>query len=177
MFKRRLMSKKYLIKIATVEDIDGLVRMRLSLQNHLSKSNPSIWELSPKGLSAQPEFYRKMLSNEDIGFLVVYDKETDENVGMAFGWKLTNDQFIPNKSGRIEDMWVDPAHRKKGLCKRLLSDLVQFFKGDGITNVTLQYVEGNHEAEQTWKKLGFQTVLRTANTKLKDVEELCKRST
>jgi ribosomal protein S18 acetylase RimI-like enzyme len=128
-------------------------------------------------MSEQPEFYRKMMLNEDIRLLVIYDKETEANVGMAFGWKLTNDQFIPDKSGRIEDMWVDPAHRKKGLCKRLLSDLVRFFKEDGVTDLTIQYVEGNHEAEHTWEKLGFQTVLRTANANLIDVEELCKCST
>jgi ribosomal protein S18 acetylase RimI-like enzyme len=177
MSKRRLMGKKYLIKIATIEDIDDLVRMRLSLQEHLSKSNPFIWELSPKRLSDQPEFYRKMISNEDIRLLVIYDKETNANVGMAFGWKIANDQFIPKESGRIEDMWIDPAHRKKGLCKRLLSDLVQFFKENGVANLTLQYVEGNHEAKHTWKKLGFQTILRTANAELKDVEEVCKCST
>ena len=66
---------------------------------------------------------------------------------------------------------------KKGLCKRLLSDLVRFFKEDGVTDLTIQYVEGNHEAEHTWKKLGFQNVLRTANANLIDVEELCNSST
>ena len=171
------MGKRYLIKIATTEDIDDLVRMRFLLQEHMSKSNPFMWELSPKRLSEQPEFYRKMMLNEDIRILVIYDKETEANVGMAFGWKLTNYQFIPDKSGRIEDMWVDSAHRKKGLCKRLLSDFVRFFKEDGVTDLTIQYVEGNHEAEHAWKKLGFQTVLRTANANLIDVEELCKSST
>ena len=87
------------------------------------------------------------MSNEDIRLLVIYDKKTEKNIGMAFGWKLTNDQFIPNKTGRIEDMWIDPAHRRKGLCKSLLSDLVQFFAAAGVASLTLQYVEGNHETE------------------------------
>ena len=114
------MGKRYLIKIATTEDIDDLVRMRFLLQEHMSKSNPFMWELSPKRLSEQPEFYRKMMLNEDIRILVIYDKETEANVGMAFGWKLTNYQFIPDKSGRIEDMWVDPAHREKGFVQKAI---------------------------------------------------------
>jgi ribosomal protein S18 acetylase RimI-like enzyme len=170
------MDKRYIVKIATTEDIDDLVRMRFSLQEHMSRNNPFLWELSPKRLSEQPEFYRKMMSNEDIRLLVIYDEESEKNIGMAFGWKLTNDQFIPNNSGRIEDMWIDPAHRRKGLCKSLLSDLVQFFAAAGVASLTLQYVEGNHEAEHTWTKLGFHSVLRTANASLAEVEEKCALS-
>ena len=170
------MDKRYLIKMATTEDIDDLVRMRFSLQEHMSKNNPFLWELSPKRLSEQPEFYRKMMSNEDIKLLVIYDTETKTNVGMTFGWKLTNDQFMPNKSGRIEDMWVDPAHRRKGLCTSLLLKLIQFFSSAGISSLTLEYVEGNHEAEKTWAKFGFHSVLKTVNASLKDVEERCKHS-
>jgi ribosomal protein S18 acetylase RimI-like enzyme len=170
------MDKRYVVKIATTKDIDDLVRMRFSLQEHMSKTTPFLWKLSPKRLSEQVEFYRKMMSNEDIRLLVIYDEESKKNIGMAFGWKLTNDQFIPNKSGRIEDMWIDPAHRRKGLCKSLLSELVQFFSAAGVASLTLQYVEGNHEAEHIWTKLGFHIVLRTANASLAEVEEKCALS-
>ncbi len=89
---------------------------------------------------------------------------------MGFGWKLTHDEFIQNKSGRIEDIWVHPEHRRKGMCKTLLSDLVQLFATDGIT-LTLQYVYGNLEAEQICTRLGFHTVLKTANASFAEVED------
>ena len=78
---------------------------------------------------------------------------------------------MPSKSGRIDDIGIDPEHRRKGLCTSLVSHLVEFFASAGISSLMLEYVEGNQEAEQTWTKFGFHSVLKTANAALAAVEE------
>jgi len=176
MFKGYSMDRRYVIKVVTGEDIDGVVRMRLSLQEHLSRRNSDLWKLSPKRASELSEFYRKMMSNKGIRMLVIHDAETKSNVGMGLGRIQTHDEFVPSKSGRIDDIWIDPAHRRKGLCTSLVSHLVEFFTSSGISSLTLEYVEGNHEAEQTWTRFSFRSVLKTANAALSAVEEKCKRS-
>ncbi len=167
------MDSRYLLKVATSEDLGEIVRMRFSLQEHLARSNPVLWKLSPKRSSELSEFYRRLMSNEDIRVLVIYDTETMSTVAMGLGRKLTHDEFVPSKSGRIDDIWVDPEHRRKGLCTCLISHLVKFFASAGISSLTLEYVEGNHEAEQTWTKFGFHSVLKIANAPLPAVEEKC----
>jgi GNAT superfamily N-acetyltransferase len=148
----------------------------MSLQEHLIRSNPALWRLSPKRASELTDIYRKMITNERIRLLVVYDTETKTNVGMAFGCKLIHEEFVPNQSGKIDDMWIDPDHRRKGLCTGLLSHLVEYFAAAGINSLTLDYVDGNYLAEQTWPRFGFQSVLKTANATLSEVENRSRRS-
>jgi ribosomal protein S18 acetylase RimI-like enzyme len=149
------------------------LRMHASLQDHVSQANPFLWKLTAKRMTEQPEYCRKMLSNKDIIVLVVHDSETETNVGVGVGWKQTHEYQIPRVSGKFEDIWVDPEHRRKGLCKRLVSHLTDFFASVGVDSLEVQYVEGNYEAEQTWAALGFHTALKTAYGGLAEVEQKC----
>ena len=73
------------------------------------------------------------------------------------------------KSGKLDDIWVEPNYRKKGLCKKIFSELVKFFKAKGIEMMVLNFVNGNLEAEAVWNRLGFQSVLTTATAKRNEV--------
>lgn len=167
------MDSRYQINKAKSEDINDLVAMRLSLQKHLDSRNQNLWELSPERLSEYPEIYRKMMSNKDVSILVIYDTEKEINVGMGIGTLITHNEFKPNSSGRIDDIWIDPDHRRKGLCKRLILELAKFFRENGIMAVSLQYVMGNTEAEHVWPRLGFDSVIKIANANLEDIFEKC----
>jgi ribosomal protein S18 acetylase RimI-like enzyme len=171
----KLMDNRYQIREAAEEDMKDMVRMRLSLKKHMSRRNPFLWELSRKRIDEQPGFYRKMMKNENIKLLVVYDSEANTNVGMGFGWKQNHDDFIPDRSGRIEDIWIEPEHRRKGLCTKLILQLIDFFNSDGINSLVLEYGSGNIEAEHVWAQLGFHDVLKTANADISDVKERCEK--
>jgi len=93
---------------------------------------------------------------------------------MGLGTLQMHDEYVPSNSGKIDDIWVEPRYRRKGLLKNLLLDLIEFFKSKGIESLTLNYVEGNHEAEVVWKKLGFKTVIKIAVADLSEVENICK---
>ena len=168
------MDSGYQIRDAIHEDVDKLVKMRLSLQNHMSENNSFLWQMSQKLISEQPDFYRDMIKDKDAKLIVIQDKKTESIIGMGLGRKVKHDEFIPNKSGRIDGVWIDPAYRKHGFCKRLVSELLEFFGEDGIDSLVLEYSDGNQEAENVWKKLGFKDLLNTAAAKISIVKENCK---
>jgi ribosomal protein S18 acetylase RimI-like enzyme len=72
--------------------------------------------------------------------------------------------YIPGRSGEIDDIWVEPEHRQKGLAHQLLLQLSVFFRQHGLEHVILRYAEGNHEARELWSHYGFHKVIVTATT-------------
>jgi len=165
------MMNRYRVRDATLEDVDEIARMRLSLQNHLHNSNPHLWRLSQKKISEMAEFYREKIEELDSELVVIEDIENGNLVGFGLGMISEHNEFIPERSGRIDDIWVEPPHRRKGLCKKTVSKLLHFFKAKDIESLVLNYVEGNVEAQAVWRRLGFRTVLRTATATPTEVNQ------
>ena len=152
----------HLIRTAGIEDIPDIVKIRVLLQGHMEARNPALWALSRKHADERPAFYRKMIEDPDAKLIVIEDENSRTIIGMALGRKMRHDEYVPEKSGRIDDVWIDPAHRRKGLCTALVTKLIEFFAEDNIEALVLDYAHGNTEAEAVWSKLGFQVVIKTA---------------
>jgi len=71
----------------------------------------------------------------------------NKTIGFAT-WRLTTD-----KTARIEIVEVKPTHRKKGIGKKLTSQLLNFLKNKGVFVVDLQCSPDT--SEPIWKRLGF----------------------
>ena len=71
------------------------------------------------------------------------------NITIGFAtWRLTTD-----KTARIEIAEVRPTHRKKGIGKNLITQLLNFLKEKGVCLVDLQ--SSPDTSELVWKRLGF----------------------
>jgi len=44
--------------------------------------------------------------------LIVQEDESKNIVGMALGRIYIHDEYVPNKSGRIDDVWIEPNYRR-----------------------------------------------------------------
>ena len=164
------MSSHFIIRSAANKDIDYIVTMRLRLQEHLFASNSNIWPMSTKRVGALPKFYRNALQDPKSHLVVAEDEKSGAILGMGLGRIHEHDEHVPNESGKIDDIWVEPNYRQKGLCKKILSELMTFFESKGIDMMVLNYVNGNLEAEAVWRRLGFHSVLTTATAKRAEVE-------
>ena len=149
------MNDRYLIRPALEHEADDLARMRMSLQAHMMHSNPNLLDLSRKKISGLADNYLAELKKETSKVLVVYDSETDRIIGMGMGRIFAHDEYIPDKSGRIDDIWIDPEHRRNGLCTAMIREFVNFFEAFGVDDIGLDWVAGNIEAEAFWPSLGF----------------------
>jgi len=164
------MSSHFLIRGATGKDIDSIVAMRLRLQEHLFASNSNVWQMSTKRIAGLPMFYKSALEDQHCHLVVAEDEESGVILGMGLGRIHEHDEeHVPNESGKIDDIWVEPNYRQKGLCKKIVSELVAFFESNGIDTLVLNYVNGNLEAEAVWRRLGFHSVLTTATAKRAEV--------
>jgi ribosomal protein S18 acetylase RimI-like enzyme len=63
----------------------------------------------------------------------------------------------------VDDIWVDAAHRGKGLGKKLLQELERHFQGKGFNNINL--VTSAFQAPGFYEKCGFQVEFVRVNKK------------
>jgi ribosomal protein S18 acetylase RimI-like enzyme len=172
---KHLMDDRFTIRDAIVKDIDHVVGMRLRLQEHLLVSNPNVWQMSKKSVSCLSAFYKGALKDARSRLVVAEDNESGRIVGMGFGRIMEHEEHVPSRSGKIDDIWVEPSYRHKGLCQRMISELLTFFGSSKIDTIILNYVVGNLEAEAVWQRLGFSSVLITSTAKRSDVESRCRQ--
>ena len=163
------MREHFSIRSATEKDIDSIVAMRLHLQEHLIASNSNVWQMSTERITGLPMFYKKTLEDRHCHLVIAEDVESGVILGMGLGRVDEHEEHVPNKSGKIDDIWVEPNHRQKGLCKKIVSELLAFFESNDIDMIVLNYVKGNLEAEAVWSRLGFHSVLTTATAKRSEV--------
>ena len=55
----------------------------------------------------------------------------------------------------IESIWVAPSHRRRGVFRALLRDLVDRERANGAHDLVLWVVEDNDNARQAYRRLGF----------------------
>ncbi len=55
----------------------------------------------------------------------------------------------------LNSMYVKPAYRRKGISKRLLSNVFQYVESRNIEIITLSVVSNNIGARKLYEKLGF----------------------
>jgi ribosomal protein S18 acetylase RimI-like enzyme len=146
---------RYEVRAARVQDIPDLVAMRLKLEAHVLERNPVSWEMSAKKIAHMGDYFGREMEHPGSKVLVVQDQESGKVMGMGMGRKFVNDDFIPGVTGRVDDVWIEPEHRRQGLGSRMVSELIRFFESEGIRALTLDYARGNREAAAFWLGLGL----------------------
>ncbi len=121
-------------------------------------------------MEARPAHYRRAVEDPAARLLHIEEGGSGELIGMGLG--RIHDHYTPAGSGRIDDVWIDPRFRRRGLCRQLLARWVEFFTSNGIEAMVLDFAEGNAESVETWRALGFRPVLTTAVTRIQGGEAL-----
>jgi len=115
-----------------------------------------------------------MLEENGTRVLLVREKERNDIVGLGIGTIMDNEGMVPARFGKIDDVWIEENHRRKGLCRNVVRSLIEFFKEKDIEDVSLDHVVGDWEAEAIWKKMGFHPAISVANGKTREIEENIK---
>ncbi len=152
---------KFKIRKACEEDIETLASFRLALQEHMENINNRILPLSQSARKSLPERYRQWI-NDPMRRVICAESLSGNLIGMAVALIMEQTDWHPPGVGRIDDLWVEKKYRRQGVARMLIRDLLHFFSTQNIPTIVLDYVDGNKEAEQTWKSFGFKTILKTA---------------
>lgn len=159
----------YLVRAARHADISSLVRMRVSLQEHIVQGTPSLARFTPKGMVMLAESYARLVDAPNT-LLLVAQEESGRLVGTALGRLMEHPESETALSGRVDDVWVDADCRGGGICSRLIGELTRYFADNGASEVVLAYAVGNDEARSVWTRLGFEPISITAKAATADLQ-------
>ncbi|MBV1858241.1 MAG: GNAT family N-acetyltransferase [Nannocystaceae bacterium] len=155
----------YRVRTATQKDCQELARMRGALQTTMEGENPCVWPMAEARRSALPEFFAKCIDDPDVGVWVVDAAVGDQIETVAtLTARIAKGRDVP-RFGIVDDAWVDAAHRGQGLCRRLMAELIAFFRQREIVDLQLGFVEGG-AAGAVWRHFGFTPTIVIANAKL-----------
>lgn len=69
--------------------------------------------------------------------------------------KLDSMSFCSKKSGRIRELYVHPNFRRKGLGKKLMEKMEEYFKTLGCDLIRIEVFEPNRSAHTFYNSLGY----------------------
>ena len=162
------------IRRAASSDAKKIVELRLLSQEHAEKSNPLIWRITEQGKKLLKQKVENDLADNNI--MVLLAETNGKIVGYVQGEVTSRSDHTPRTVGHVSLMYVVKQFRRKGVGRRLMKELCKFFNSNKAEDLTVRYIIGNKEAEEFWRKLGFESIITTSsmypkelNFKLKDM--------
>lgn len=89
-----------------------------------------------------------------------FAEDEGKKVGYIIGviWKQSHKNKLeigPYKLGEVIDLYLDESYRGKGVGKRLLGKMEEYFKVNKCDSMWVQVFEPNKNAHEVYKKFGF----------------------
>ena len=110
---------------------------------------------SLKGLWSKSQWEKELTDPKRI-CLGIIDLETKKLLGFCSAWLVIDELHITSVA-------VHPIHRRKGLGKFLLSDLIKRSSSLGTNQIHLEVKETNNSAKAFYKFMGFKTIGKRSN--------------
>ena len=156
------------IRSAASSDVERIVELRLLSQEHAERSNPLVWRITEEGKKLLKQKVENDLADNNIHVLLA---EVDgEIIGYVQGEVTRRSDHMPRTVGQVSLMYVVERFRRRGVGRRLMKELCEFFDSNKVEDLTVRYIIGNKEAEGFWRKLGFESIITTSGTDLKKLD-------
>lgn len=155
------MTGRYRYRDACGEDVPRLVELLIRMDAHVSGARRADLKPTAAGLEDLKDHFRRMIADADARVVVALTRES-RIVGMGniriqrYPDLWHNPERRGQLAGFIDDVWVEPRHRRRGLSKRLVSELLTFARRHGVEQLMLEYSLSNDEARTAWTRLGFE---------------------
>ena len=135
---------------ATKEDINELIRLRLA---YMKDDFGSVSDLERKAMETQlPDYFERKLGTELIAFVA---KDGDRVVSVAYLHIIempANSLLLNGLYGEVLNVYTEPEYRGKGICTKLMNNLVEYGKKAGLGRIDLSATEDGYPI---YAKLGF----------------------
>ena len=136
--------------IATKEDIKELIRMRIA---YMIDDFGSVSDIERKGMETQlPDYFNRKLGTELIAFVA---KDEDRIVSVAYLHIIempANSLLLNGLYGEVLSVYTEPDYRGKGLCSKLMNNLVEYGKNKGLGRIDLSATDDGYPI---YAKIGF----------------------
>jgi ribosomal protein S18 acetylase RimI-like enzyme len=68
--------------------------------------------------------------------------------------------FADRRRGFIQDVFTTPAYRRRGVARRLVTELLDWLRAANVVTVELTVATNNPAAVRLWETLGFRAYMR-----------------
>lgn len=169
------MSASYALRDATASDLAWLVELVLRMDAHVAGVPRKTLRPTRAGLQDIQRRMRGLIDNPHVRLVVAVDRrKTIVAMGDLAVWHHPEYWENPERRGRvvgvIDDFWVEPRHRRRGLSRRIVAELLEFAAERGVRELSLEYALSNQEAAGIWSQLGFRPTGVSASASLADVQ-------
>ncbi len=135
------------------EDIDEIVKLKASLFNYHLKIDK--FYKPRKGFREMYKNHMETALHSETHKIFVA-KENQKILGFIEGsiTQISN-FFEKNVLGCVSEIFVKEEHRQKGVAKKLLENLLKWFKSKRIKTIEVVVDSRNKKAIKAWESLGF----------------------
>lgn len=133
-----------------------------------------VWELSAVDWMFLRDARRRALEDSPQAFLshpqqeASWDEREWRRTIVAANWLVAHSEEIIGilravrdpirpRSRDVQSIWVAPTHRKRGVFRAMLYELAERERKAGASDLMLWVLEDNHDAQQVYERLGFQS--------------------
>jgi len=134
------MEKKLKIRGLTLKDLPAIVEIDRKV---LGKPRPEYWKRKIEVSEFRPPLASLVAEVEGkvIGFVL----------GDVSGWEFG----VPDNTGMIETIGVDPAYQRRGIARRLAEELIKSFRLNGVQKINTLVEWDDWDLLQFFHTMGF----------------------
>ena len=135
---------------ATKEDIDELIRLRIA---YMIDDFGSVFDEERRGMESQlPDYFARKLGTELIAFVARDDGRIVSVAYLHIIEMPANSILLNGLYGEVLSVYTEPDHRGKGICTKLMQNLVEYGKKAGLGRIDLSATD---EGYPIYAKIGF----------------------
>lgn len=153
------------IRRATIKDVKEILPVWGQLADFHSELDP-LFTPSQQWPREYGAYLRTLISRDDA--LAVVARDGTEVVGYAVGRVTTLPPFFEHRyRGYIHDVFVTPPHRRRGIGRRLVDEILRWLQRRDVSLVELT-VAVNNDAIPFWERLGFRVYMHQMKRTLRE---------
>jgi ribosomal protein S18 acetylase RimI-like enzyme len=146
------------IREAAAEDYDVLCDLFDKVGAHHRDNLPHIFQV-PSGPVWEQEYYRGLLTDEDVGlFVAQVNKRVVGFVHAFIRDTPTTPILVPRRYAIVDSLGVKSDFRGGGIGRMLMDRIDEWATVKGAVTIELNVYEFNRDAISFYRKLGYDTV-------------------
>lgn len=148
-----------LIRVAQPADMEQIGQLWLQLVSYHRDLDAIMPEAAPDGAQRYAARLTSLLHDPHNRTFVAV--EGDTVIGYVTGMivDMRPEMFVEEVLGFIGDIFVDPAHRGRGVGRALVRAMEQFFASRGVFQYEWFVATANQDGQSFWRKLGAREVV------------------
>jgi|SRR6185503_18760673 len=108
----------------------------------------------PPDIALAKRFIKERLDNNESVIFAAFEDNAEMPVGFTQLYPLISSGRAI-KNWVLNDLYVDPQHRKKGIGEALIKAATEFATADGAAFLQLETAVDNHNAQRLYENIGF----------------------